>query len=80
MVSMETMQFHISKMDLFLRNIIFSIKMISFNHLTSIRKATRVPLVHVGLLTLMGTSLSNGLPHFLSFINIHEYANEILVI
>ena len=60
------MQFHISKMDLFLRNIIFSIKMVSLNQLTSVRNATRGSFSR-GLLTLMGTSLSNGLPHFLRF-------------
>ena len=53
------------KMDLFLRNIFFSIKMVSLNQLTSVKILLGVPLV--GLLTLMGTSLSKGLPHFLSF-------------
>ena len=48
-------------MDLFLRDIIFSIKMVSFNHLTSMRNANK------GSFTLMGTSLSNGLPHFFKF-------------
>ena len=48
-----------------LRNIIFSIKMVSLNQLTSVRMLLGVPLE--GLLTLMGTSLPSDLPHFLSF-------------
>ena len=32
---METVRFHLSEMDLFLRNIMFSIGMVSLNRLTS---------------------------------------------
>ena len=64
---METMQFHITKMDLILRNIFFVFKWPNW----TIRNA---PSGSIYVLLPHGVLVYRILPSFLS---IHEYANEI---
>ena len=79
MVAMETMQFHITKMDLLLRNIFFLL-LYSLIEPFDINKEMLIG-INVGLFTYLGTSLSNGFALiFQVFIYIHEYANEIIFI
>ena len=65
---METMQFHKTKMDLFLRTICL--------HLSGpIKQICIHNNISVGVIMPWDTSLSND---FLPFIYIHEYANELI--
>ena len=76
---MESMQFHITRMDLFLGTQVIL-------HVSGLMEPFGINKkcsqgFNVGLITYLCTSLSNGFALiFKVFINIHEYANEIIFV
>ena len=74
---METMQFHITKMDLFLGTYFFFFK---WPNWTIYHQLEMLLVVQYRSDYPMGTSLSNDFALLLKFINIHKYTNEIIFI